>query len=345
MILLIGCLASKKVTDIEVVSPDVGDTLALCPGIVQPLEVELRLKNGRTKHTRSSGRDGVAWREIELVLDGQTSDGTGVTLYQDPRKSQGKELDLIVRLADRPELARRYSVVPRYDCDYVADLRGGSGWTPSGAWDDLDGSDGAPASTDDDGRAQGAGQDGTAGGSGRNGEHGNDGGAGGHARVFVYAHEDLVQVKVEGEVLVDGEWRSKTRRYLLDPEGGTLRIDVRGGGGGHGEDGQDGGNGGLGGEGDPMGRHGSGGHGGHGGDGGDGGPGGDAVLFVDPGVTSYLDKLVVDHGGGPGGEGGRSGQGGAGDVPGQTGAGGRRGRDGEPGPLPVTHEDHLKKLF
>jgi len=346
MIWLLGCLSAKKVTDIAVVSPDLDDTLALCPGVAQPLEVELALKGGKTKHTRGKGRGHVAWREVELLLDGRVVDGVGVELPKDPRTSFGKTSTLEVRLADRPELSRTYTVVPRYDCAYVLDLRGTQGaHGDGGGWDEVDGEDGAPASVDEDGDYQGYGQDGQAGRSGRDGAHGSDGGPGSTARVFVYAHQDLVQVKVEASVLRDGKWKARTRRFLVDPQGGSLIVDVRGGDGGEGEDGQDGGDGGMGGEGDPPGRHGAGGHGGHGGDGGDGGPGGTVEFFIDPGALEVLELFEARYGGGAGGLGGNGGSGGGGDTVGQEGGEGRAGRDGPPGAEPTTTEDFLKPLF
>ena len=345
---LLGCLASKKVTSVEVVSPDHGELLQLCPGIEEPLEVELSLKNGRTKHTRGVGRGHVAWRELELELDGRGFDEDFVKLPQDPRKSKGQELELVVRLADRPEMATTLRVVPRYDCHYVADFRGQHGADGRGPeFLSLDGDDGASADVDDAGRFLGPGQDGEDGRDAGAGHDGEPGDLGGHARVFVLhlADEDLVQVLVEGEVKVGGDWKPRTRRYLVSPDGGHLTIDVRGGDGGAGEEGREGGDGGLGGDGSPVGRHGRGGDGGHGGRGGDGGGGGSVEVFVDPSALEHLDLLLVEHGGGLGGEGGEGGVGGAGDTPGQAGAAGPRGREGRPGPPPVTVEDHLKPLF
>ncbi|MCP4806170.1 MAG: hypothetical protein GY913_05230 [Proteobacteria bacterium] len=350
ILLLAGCLASKKVTGLAIVSPDATETLAVCPGIAQPLEVQLELRNGKTKHTRSSGRGHVAWRELDILFDGNPQEGTGFTLYGDPRKSVDTEYVLRVRLADRPEVDHVLRVVPRYDCAYSADYTGETGaWGSRNVWVGRDGDDGDDAETRDDGSWRGRGSNGESGRHGSDGGIGGPGGQGGHARVFVQAVEvgdqELIQVLVEGEVLRDGDWKARTRRYLIDPEGGSLTVDVRGGTGGQGEAGHSGGDGGDGGQGDPPGRAGDGGRGGRGGDGGDGGPGGYAEFIVDPGAVWALELFLVEHGGGAGGTSGDGGEGGNGEGAGQPGAPGRPGRTGQDGPPPTTTEQGLKPYF
>lgn len=347
--LLTACLSSKKVTDLSV--DLVGaDTLAVCPGVPQAIEVELTLENGRTKHTRGSGRDHVAWRELKILFDGNPQDGTGFTLYADPRRSLNGPMELRVELADRPEVAQTLSVVPRYDCAFTADFSGFQGaWGVGGASDGRDGRDGDEAERRDDGSWAGAGQDGRSGTDGSPGATGGQGGPGGQARVFVQrvevGEQTLVQVLIEGEVLRDDAWQARTRRFLIDPDGGSLTVDVRGGAGGRGEEGGQGGEGGDGGDGDPPGGIGAGADGGRGGDGGDGGPGGNAEFYVDPMDVDLLDLFLVEHGGGQGGEAGQGGPGGTGNPGGSPGTPGRTGRAGRDGPPPSTSEQPLKPYF
>ena len=309
-LLLLSCFSAKKVRSVRVV--DASEGLSLCPGIPTPLVVRAKQTNGRVRSTDGRGREGIGWGELVVRLDGRNFEDGAIALPADPRESMGKQYTLEIFLKDRPEVAFHSTVVPRYNCAFVADFSGRPGEVAeSSGFLVRYGGDGAP---------------------GGHGDHG------GSATAYVTTTEcpdgrTCLSARVTGSL---NQGTQGHAFFLIDPEGGSLTVDVRGGAGGAGERGE---------EGEPgddgeehsdgsTGRGQDGGGGGNGGDGGDGGDGGSAVVLLDPSAAPYRDRVSVDSRGGapgPGGEGGAGGQGGDGDPDGEDGYPGRWGRDGRPG--------------
>lgn len=309
-LLLLSCFSAKKVKTVRVVGAQEG--LALCPGISTPLTVRAKQTNGKVRTTDGRGREGLGWGELVVRLDQRNFEDGAVALPADPRESMGKTYALEVFLKDRPEIGFQTTVVPRYDCAFVADFSGSAGSVQDNTgFLDRYGLDGAP---------------------GGHGDHG------GTATAYVTTTEGpdgqtFLQARVTGSF---NQGSQRHAFFLIDPAGGSLRVDVGGGPGGAGERGTDGRDGDDGEEfaDGSEGRGDDGGPGGNGGDGGDGGDGGSAVVLMDPSASAYRQQVTVSVRGGapgPGGEGGVGGDGGDGDPDGDDGYEGRRGRDGRPG--------------
>lgn len=217
--------------------------------------------------------------------------------------------------------------------------------------DAPDGADGQSGCNGADGANGSESVNGGDGGDGSCGEPGYPGEPGYYLEVFCDAyfdsvlHTDLLYVEVKNPEL------QLMRKYLVNPDGGSITIVSRGGDGGDGGRGGDGGNGGRGGDGkkriieirDTSGvktiitqengcKGGNGGNGGHGGCGGYGGPGGRIDVFYTLTAQKYLNSIsVISSGGSSGmsGSGGRGGSGGSGGYPnGSSGSGGSFGSSG-----------------
>ncbi len=327
---LLACLNSNKVKRLNVPSEE--GVIALCPGEVLPLKVNVKMRNGKRKSTTASGRAHLNWKHLEMRLDGQPMAGS-VSMPLDPKLTWQRPLSLKVWLADRPEVIWEGQVVARYDCDYVVDLRGYDGAAGQSA--SRDGEDGLVG--EDGGDRGEPGNRGQAGGAGAHGGHGNMGPQATVSLVKSTNAEGLLEAQV---TLANSPERWI---YLMAPGASTLLMDVSGGNGGWGQAGGQGGDGGDGGDGLKQdGPGGDGGEGGEGGDGGDGGQGGSAELIVDPNAEAWSSSITLRAEGGAGGQagkGGAGGDGGYGAPSGDDGIDGRAGREGAQGPrgetLPV----------
>ncbi|MEM9024000.1 MAG: hypothetical protein AAGB22_09675, partial [Bacteroidota bacterium] len=160
----------------------------------------------------------------------------------------------------------------------------------------FEGLDGAPGENGSDARGvfDDIGKDGERGYGGYNGSRGSN------VRLFVQP------AVVSGDTLLRILARSpdRTEKLVIDPQGGKLYLDCRGGSGGMGGRGGDGANVGSG----------IGGDGGHGGQGGNGGRGGKVTIYTDSLGLPYLSAITVLNNGGQaglGGGGGRCGSGGS----------------------------------
>ena len=306
--MLLSCFSAKKIKSVRVAGASEG--LALCPGQHTPITVRARTTKGQVRTTDGRGRSGLRWDEVVVRLNGQNFEQGSVWLPAHPNDSMGQTFTLEVFLKDRPEVASTTTVTPRYDCSFVADFSGRPGedgrddrFFERTGWDGVDGGHGQP---------------------------------GGSATAYAVAVEGadgrtLLQVRVSGKR--NGEDR-RDLFFLVDPAGGQLTVDVRGGVGGAGEAGHEGDDGDDGPERDDgtQDRGDDGEHGGDGGDGGDGGPGGSGFVVLDAGAQKYAGHIVVDSRGGDGGLAGDGGDGGdGGDPDGDWGDDGRAGRDGRQG--------------
>jgi hypothetical protein len=149
--------------------------------------------------------------------------------------------------------------------------------------------------------ALGPGGDGSNGGDGGDGSDGQDGAAGGKVHVWVRLEsgtKPLLQIKA-----ASGAHESL---YIVDPNGGTLKILANGGSGGRGGTGGAAGRGGSGGSGFPPGSNGFDGRRGFDGQSGRGGAAGTIALSVDPAAQPYLSCINWSN---------RSGGGAAGPAP------------------------------
>ena len=304
--IFLSCFSPKKVKALRVQGAAEG--LTLCPGERTPIVVRARQTNGRLRTTDGRRRDRLRWDDVVVRMNERNFEDGRIWLPQDPRESLNAEYTLEVFLVDRPEMAVTTTVRPRYDCRYVADFSGQPG-----------------ESGENTALFQRSGWD---------GDDGGHGGPGGEAAAYVNAMEHngstLLQVRVTGT----RNGQPLNRCYLLDPDGGSLTVNVSGGPGGtggSGNDGEDGDDADV----NDNGEQGWGEDGENGGDGGDGGAGGQGWVVLDPAVEKYADRFHVDARGGAPGSGGRpgdGGEGGDGDPAGDWGDDGRWGRDGHAGP-------------
>ena len=211
------------------------------------------------------------------------------------------------------------------------------------------------------------GSNGGVGSAGRNGQDGQDGefgSSGDGLDIYLDAYTDSILKKTMVKAFIGNVNTKKTKRFLIDPDGGSLYVSAIGGSGG---DGGSGGNGGAGGAGqdgefyteiikeiviqkDTAGREiktevqrtitrqrqgengGNGGDGGFGGYGGHGGSGGYVIVYYTNTAQPFLKLLNINVSGGSGGNGGLGGNGGNGGNGGRGTPNGRNGRSGRNAP-------------
>jgi uncharacterized membrane protein YgcG len=226
-----------------------------------------------------------------------------------------------------------------YRANYKAHFSGWNGIDGSNGWDGSDGSSG------------------TSGGNGGHGGHGGDGSRGPDLAVWADLYFDSLLHIPLLYVVIEVEGSGSEKHYLINPDGGNIKVVTQGGDGGDGGRGGDGGDGGDGRDGnwherkewetdstyvivkwqDPGSNGGNGGYGGDGGDGGYGGPGGDIFVYLTDDAALHEDLIVAKSyggwsgSGGFGGSGGYGGEGGDGDPDGSDGAGGCSGSSGNSG--------------
>lgn len=227
-----------------------------------------------------------------------------VSLSPDPRISDGKVGHLHIVPVAHPNVAADLDIPVRYDIAYSADFSGVDGTSGFDGIAGLDGSrgaDGTPATTDPVTGAttqQGPGGNGTDGSNGGDGGNGGDGSPGQAIHIWVRMEsgtKPLVQVKITGG--------GQPSFYLIDPNGGSLRIIDNGGRGGRGGQGGRGGRGGSGGSGFPTGFSGLDGRSGSDGRPGSGGAAGTIAISVDPAAQPFLRCITWSNRSGDGLEG------------------------------------------
>ena len=352
-----GCFHAQRVQDMSLRFPTESN---LCPNVQTSLEVAMTMQNGRIRVTRSDERRGVAWKHLNVELDeAAVTDGI-LHLQGDPIDTLGRDIPLEVSLVDNPHVSSSTVLSARYNCSFAVDFAGRDGEKGPNQPFELSkagahGTSGQNSTINSTtGSYIGRGGNGGVGFDGRDGLSGTGGGPGGEISASIsrfehpFTNQTLLQVVVQGTT--PSSPNLTTERVLINPDGGSLTIDIQGGIGGTGGSGETGGNGGRGGLGDPKGLGGRGGNGGDGGIGGNGGTGGSATLVFDMNTRDYVDRIMVDNDGGAPGEGGTGGSGGAGGTPsgpsGTIGMKGANGIEGAPGPETViewrgTEEEEL----
>lgn len=263
---------------------------ALGPGQSARLVVVAGTAAGKQYATVGAGKGKVAFDNYTIVATTvQVSRRGTVSLSPDPRVSDGKVGHLRISPAAHPEVVTEMNVPVRYDIPYVADFSGASGsdgFSGTDGLDGLDGQDGTPATPDPTTGAPGnpgPGGDGSPGGNGGDGQDGGDGTPGQNVHVWVRLEpgpKPLLQIEAKGS--------DRELFYLVDPNGGSLKILSDGGSGGRGGHGGRGGRGGRGGSGFPSGSSGLDGLPGSNGHDGSDGSGGVITLSVDPAAQPFL---------------------------------------------------------
>src|SRR5215469_1567100 len=264
---------------------------ALAPGQAAQLVIVATTQDGKQYATVGAGKGKVAFDNYTItatvvqVIDGR------VSLYSDPRVSWGKVAHLRIAPVAHPDIVTELDIPVRYDIAYVADYSGADGANGMDGFPGMDGStgsDGTPGTVDPTTGLtgpQGPGGRGSDGSNGGDGSNGWDGSPGRPVHIWVRldpasTSKRLLQVKVE--------CGGRESLYLIDPNGGSLRVLDNGGEGGRGGSGGRGGRGGSGGAGNPPGMSGLDGRAGSDGRPGDAGRGGTITVSVDPAAQSLM---------------------------------------------------------
>jgi hypothetical protein len=274
---------------------------ALGPGQSARLVVVAGTGDGKQFPTVGAGHGKVAFNNytIEATTVQVSKSGT-VSLSPDPRVSDGKVGHLRITPVAHPEVVAELDIPVRYDIAFIANFSGADGASGFDGTPGLDGSsgtDGTPGTVDPTTGAIGTpgpggrGSDGGNGGDGGDGQNGAPGGA-----VYVWIRlmpgtKPLLQIKVTGG--------ARQSFYVVDPNGGSLRVTANGGAGGRAGAGGRGGRGGSGGSGFPSGFSGLDGRPGWDGHPGAGGAAGTITESVDPAAQPFMNCVSwSNHSGG-----------------------------------------------
>jgi hypothetical protein len=283
-------------------------------------------------------------KKMDLLMEtegGQFSGGK-FNIYEDFENIPGHTVFFKLEQIGKPSIADSFARMLNYIKHYYysrSEFSGFNGFSGS------IGSSGASGSSDGE-----CGTNGGHGGDGNRGEHGKDGD---DLNVFVDSYFDSILQADLVYVEVDDLSCPNRKKYLINPNGGSILVSTSGGDGGNGGSGGNGGNGGSGANGkeikweekDSTGVHyyskierggqgGDGGDAGYGGNGGDGGYGGDIFIHYTAKAKLYLSIIVPESIGGDGGRGGSAGlpgsggSGGSGNPSGSSGRSGNSGRNG-----------------
>ncbi|HEY2463091.1 MAG TPA: collagen-like protein [Steroidobacteraceae bacterium] len=269
----------------------------LAPGQVAHLVLTASSSDGKQWVTVGAGKGNVLFDSFTIAATTVTIDKNGaVSLAADPRVSEGASPEVHVVVVGHQDVTADLRIPIRYDVAYVADFACKPGFKGIDGLSGLSGSDGSPGSTDPaNPSAGGRGSDGTHGEDGRDGDAGQSGQAVHVWLTLKGGDHPLLQVRAAS--------KTNTMLFLVDPNGGSLRVDASGGAGGAGGTGGQGGRGGSGGSGFPPGFSGQNGLNGADGHAGARGAAGTIVVSVDPQAQPYLSKLQLinkDGGGAPG---------------------------------------------
>jgi hypothetical protein len=272
---------------------------ALGPGQAARLVIVATTADGKQYPSVGAGKGKVAFDNyrIDATLV-QVSKSGKVSLPTDPRVSEGKSAQLRITAVAHPEVTTEMAIPVRYDIAYVVNFSGSDGTNGSDGMAGMDGSSGtdaAPPPVDPTTGmigTQGPGGNGSDGGNGTDGSNGQDGWPGADVHVWVRLASDarpLLQIKVSG-----GPHDSL---FIVDPNGGTLKVLDDGGAGGRGGTGGRGGRGGSGGQGFPSGFSGLDGRSGSDGRDGSPGRGGTITMSVDPAAQAFLSCITWSNSG------------------------------------------------
>ncbi|MBZ5528654.1 MAG: hypothetical protein LAN71_12215 [Acidobacteriia bacterium] len=266
---------------------------AIAPGENSPLVVQFTQPDGKVLTTEGQGKGKVLWKDITVTPTIVNVNQKGiVTLPRDPRISLGKLAHLTITVSSHPDLRAELDIPITYAYDFVSNFSGSNGSEGMSGSDGLDGTSGGMGSIDPTNPSPGG--DGS---NGADGSDGQDGGKGGDAppvqvRVALRSgSHPLLQVLVTAA--------GQERRYLVDPQGGSITIKTDGGPGGSGGRGGRGGRGGSGGMGIPNGNTGRDGSSGRNGFDGSPGKGGSITVTYDPQSKSFLTVIHLSNPGGP----------------------------------------------
>jgi hypothetical protein len=262
-------------------TPDPG----LAPGKSGRLVIVATTADGTRFVTVGPGHGKVLFDSFTFEASVATVSKQGVVrLPSDPRASDTQVPHLKITALGHPDLIAELDLPVRYNIAFAGHFSGQDGFPGSSGIDGLSGSSGSSGSLDPNNL--------TAGGNGSNGSDGGNGGDGSAGQPGQSVHlwitpkpgaQTLLQVRAVGS---RGE-----KFFLVDPNGGSLSVDAKGGRGGAAGSGGRGGQGGSGGIGFPNGFSGNSGH-----DGWDGHPGPDGIpgsilVSVDPQAQQYLNKF------------------------------------------------------
>ncbi|MDP9011829.1 MAG: hypothetical protein M3O41_04045 [Pseudomonadota bacterium] len=263
---------------------------ALGPGQSAQLVVVARTRDGQQFATVGSGHGKVALDNytIEAAVIQVSKSGT-VSLSSDPRVSDGKVGHLRITPVAHPDVVAEIDIPVRYDMAFSADFSGvdgAKGFDGTDGFTGSSGADGRPAMVDPTTGAlgtQGPGGRGSDGGNGGDGSNGQDGTSGGAVHLWIRLESGttpLLQIKASSG--------SRQSFYLVDPNGGSLRVIANGGAGGRGGSGGKAGRGGSGGVGFPNGPSGLDGQSGWDGRAGAHGAAGTITISVDPRAQPFM---------------------------------------------------------
>jgi hypothetical protein len=260
---------------------------ALPPGGKAHLSIVATASDGRVLATAGTGDGKVLPDSYRFEASIAVVDEDGVvTLPSDPRLLDGKTPHVRITAAGTTAPAAELDVPVRYDVAYTAIYAGAAGTNGMNGFDGLAGADGSPGSFDPN--APSAGGNGGNGTDGDNGGDGGDGSPGPDVRIRI-----ALEAGPRPLLRIRASEAGRDHFFLVDPQGGSLNIAVRGGSGGDGGRGGTGGRGGFAGSGSPNGSSGMPGHDGRNGQPGSAGPAGHATLTIDPAAAPWRDRVYV----------------------------------------------------
>lgn len=275
---------------------------ALAPGHAAQLVVVASTSDGKQLVTAGAGHGKVLLDSFTFTPALVQIDSHGkVVLPADPRISEGKIATLHIDTVGHPDVVTDLHIAIRYDVPFVANFSGAAGsngFDGTNGSDGLAGSDGTPGLPDPATGLPGPEGPGGNGGNGGDGGDGSDGGNGAPgAAVHVWlrlesASGPLLQSKVSGG--------GRDLYYLIDPNGGTLKVTADGGAAGAGGSGGRAGSGGRGGSGNPPGSNGLDGRRGFDGLPGKPGAAGTITVSIDPSAQAYEHLLTLSNHSGSG---------------------------------------------
>ncbi|HEX3397212.1 MAG TPA: hypothetical protein VHS76_10965 [Steroidobacteraceae bacterium] len=275
---------------------------ALAPGHSARLVIVATTEDGRRFVTVGAGHGNVLFDSFTYAPGVVQMNKPGiVSMPADPRVSEGQTAHLRVTPIGHPDVVADLEIPVRYDIAYQANFSGSDGFPGIDGFpgtDGMSGSDGAlPVVDPSTGTAgtPGPGGNGSDGGNGTDGGNGGDGSPGGAAHIWMRLTSDknpLLQIKAVGN--------GHEFLYLVDPNGGSLKVLANGGRGGRGGSGGRAGRGGTGGVGFPSGQNGLDGRSGFDGRPGNDGAAGTITVSADPNAQMYLANLHLSNSRGDG---------------------------------------------
>lgn len=323
-------LQHVKVNAIRIFIPD---TVTAYPGASFPIGV-IAVTNHKELKTRGICNGYVNWNSYSVQVEGGSFDKGIVTVNANPQLSNGN-LKISITPNASPGLKQEIKLPLSYKRIFIANCKGQKGIN---GFAGLSGAELHQLDTTEKHHVY----------NGRRGQAGSDGQTGSDGCVAdVFVKAVTVSGKKLMSVLVINHCDNSHSVFWVDPDGGSLIVDVSGGDGGNGGNGGDGENG-VDGTGasslyttvtpqldrynqqyykygvnymdlsidstlNPTGNGGTGGIGGNGGRGGFGGNGGVAIIHLDSSAVEWKNKIIVDNSGG---------------KPGKPGLGGYAGRGG-----------------